>query len=318
MNSFNAKQDKKSVTGRAVILALLFLALIFAVLYVVTLNSSLGWFAQNRRVGGRNMQVGVESDTYDLLVERGTEYDTVLLGGDDKYPGIDTFKAAVAALGYSFTATSTETSSEISFELVNEVATRSDGVDYYYLNPGACGTLTIYLKPKSGVSDVVAHLDISIGGYVNEYENDVLVLNEMTSATALDLLKGHILFFTERTGASQEYYKYNGLITDGLLTYDTSQHAKSTKPGKTDCYEITLYWEWPVLYQNIYDMTGAAAFDDRYPPELTDYVDDNREYFFASIRNTNDLDVLNDEYNDGDQAIGENADFITVTITPIQ
>ena len=316
MASSNKKAEKRSLVARAVMVALLFVALLFAVLYIISLSSSLGWFANMLRTSATGMSVAVASEDYALLVERNNEYDSLLLGGAPKYEDIPALKTKLAAAPYNFdfTEISTGSAGALALELDNETVYTEDGVNYRYLMPGSCGTMTFYLRPDTAGADVVANLKLDLGCFFNEYVNDTLVLSEETDPVVLDLLRGHILFFTDRTGNSPADYKYGGLMETGDFTYDTTEHVLCSDPGKTDCYKIVLYWEWPMTYQDIADGTGAAAFDDRYPPELADFVSNSPECFFATNAGSLDIDELNDGYNDGDQAIGEHANSLVAYI----
>ena len=314
MTDFN-KNDKRDMTRRAIYLSLLFLVVIFVVVCIVRNFDSSAWFSARNNVDATGLQIVAATDGYELLIERSTEYDS-LIAGVPKYDTVDMIKTQLGALGegYDFTETSTAQASKLAYELQNEVAYSENDEDYYSLMPGSCGTLTFYLRPTDG--DVTANFDLSLECYVNRYEGETLVTEKVENANVLNLLHGHILFFTDRRGNSVNEYKYNGLITDGTFSYDTSQNALCTEPGKTDCYKITLYWEWLLTYNDILNNTGNAAWAERYPPQLTTFVTDSPECFFASNRGSSDIDELNDGYNDGDQTIGENANYIVAFVTP--
>lgn len=316
MASSSKNYEKRNLVARAVTLALIFFALLFAVLYIISLSSSLGWFADMLRTSATGMSVAVASDDYTLLVERTNEFDSLLLGGAPKYEDVPALKTKLAAAPYNFdfAETSTASASALALELVNETVYTEDGVSYRYLMPGSCGTMTFYLRPNSA-GDVVANLQLDLSCFFNEYVNDTLVLSEETDPAVINLLRGHILFFTGRTGNDQSDYKYNGLMDTGAFTYDTSEHVLCSDPGKTDCYKIELYWVWPMTYQDIADNTGAAAFDGIYPPELADFVNDSPECFFATNAGSSNIDELNDGYNDGDQTIGEHANSLVAYIS---
>ncbi|MBQ7700660.1 MAG: hypothetical protein IJT49_10025 [Clostridia bacterium] len=317
----------RAIIGRAAFVAVLFIAVLFAVMLVLRLNSSLGWFASNLNVSADGMAIAASSDQYIIYIERTARYDETLAAGNKPlYDGISDLKTKLASneslYGYSLTANSTQDVDKLAYEIVNEVTDKADAnndnIDevYYYLSPGSCGTVTFYLKPKSN-EDIVANLELSIGCFVNEYEGNNKVVKEVTNETVLNLLKGHILFFSERSGVGYDDYIYSGFLADGMFTYDTSQNTKSSKTGFTDCYEITLYWEWPRTYSDIVDnISSQGETAKRYPNDLGSFMNANRGCFLANYINSNDIDELNDGYNDGDQVIGEKANYIVAFIIP--
>ncbi len=307
MSFFGIKSDKKSekeLRSNFVLICLLVLAFIF-----VLLMSSAAWFARNDGTTAAGMEVAVATDLYDLIVEHDGEYDT----GYDGITGANGLKSTLAADGYSLTQTNTSNAPKLMFELTNEFI--YDG--HKYLMPGAYGSLTFYLRPKN-TGDLTVNFNLSRAGYTtvtDEFDN--VTVEQVTKPNALNMLEGHLLFFTGRTGANYENYVYTGLIQDDTFTYDTSLHTKSTRPGYTDCYEITLYWEWPVTYYEIYDETGTAepAVTKKYPAELRTYIDTHRQNYFTVNQSSNVVEELSDGYDDGDQTIGDNIKFVTVFIS---
>ena len=310
MGSVNKTDIKKDLIGRVIILALLFFALVFAAIYIVSLNSSFSWFSSKSEVTARDMQTTLSTDSYDVLVERTNEFDSTLTGGTPKYEFVDELKTKITSEGYNYNLSENSTSeAKLAYELVNEGVYNDGNTQYRFLMPGSCGTLTFYIKPK-GEQNVVADIDISLSCFKRTYENDTYEITEEENDTVLDLLKGHILFFRGRTGNDPDDYKYSGLIETGNFTYDTSEHEKCTQQGKTDCYKVTLYWEWPLIYSDMAQNIGQTEGQEKYPPSLRTYIDQHREYFFIINQTSSDPQELEDGYNDADQTIGEHANFI--------
>lgn len=278
--------------------------------------ASLGWFSVNSANRSTGMSVVVSTGLYDILID---ERPAALYNesetnaeGDPVYPTVGEMKTRLAER-YSLTALTTAGGS-IALELNNEYHDSHGG---YNLQPGAYGSLTFYLRPREGVDGTVIPVSLTIGGYVNVYdESDDLDIMPATDVDLLNYLQGHLLFFTGRTGASPEDYRYTGLIDEGVLEYDTSAHDKCAEEGKTDCYRITLYWEWPITYEEIVQETGTEQppVERKYPPELRTYVAAYPERFFASHADSDSLILLSDGYNDADQAIGYGIHYFTVTI----
>ena len=306
MSFFGVKSDKKSekeLRTNFVLICLLALAFIF-----ILLMSSAAWFARNNRTAATGLEVAATTDAYDLLVEHVGEYDT----GYERITGANGLKSSLNAAGYSLTETDMAHAAKLMFELTNEHV--YDG--HRYLMPGAYGSLTFYLRPKNA-GNISVTFNLSREGYttVTDALDNVSVV-PVTNTRAINMLEGHLLFFTGRTGATYENYVYTGLIQNDTFTYDTSLHTKSTKPGYTDCYEITLYWEWPVTYHEINDETSTTnpAVTKKYPAELTTYIDTHRNNFFVVNGSSNVVDELSDGYDDGDQTIGDNVKFVTIYI----
>ncbi|MBO4432108.1 MAG: hypothetical protein J5852_01115 [Clostridia bacterium] len=304
---------KKDLINRVIVLTLLFIVLVFALVYIVSLNLSLGWFASNKDVSASGMSVVAHSDKFDILINRTTEFDTMLPGDIPKYENVSDFKSELSG-DYSFTATSTGNANGIAYELVNEVAYSEGGNSYEFLMPGSCGTITFYLRPKTA-DDISLDFNLTVDCFKKVIDGMGYSFEKVEEQLVNDLIKGHILLFTERRGANVDSYKYNGLITSGTLHYDTSENTKCTDPGKTDCYKIMLYWEWPALYSVVNSEISATAWEKRYPSELRTYINNNRGYFFAANQNSNDIQDLDDGYNDADQIIGEYANIMAISVT---
>lgn len=313
--SFEANGNKKDLVSRVITLALLFLVLLFAVIYIISLNLSLGWFSKSSQVTGENMEIAVSADKYDILVERTNEYETLLEGDVPKYADVPNFKNQLITedYGYSFTASSTASVTGLAYELVNEETYSESGVDYRFLMPGSYGTMTFYLRPKVA-EDIIVNFRLSIGCFEKVYDDGDYVFSKVENPVVLNLLKGHILLFKERRGADAESYKYNGIMSDGRFSYNTAQNVLCNEVGKTDCYKITVFWEWPSLYYDLVDDISETRWEKRYPPELGTFIEQNRACFFASNQSSNDAEELNDGYNDGDQTIGEHASVVTVSM----
>ncbi len=313
-NDKSSETEQKSLRGSLINQGLMTVAVLFVLLFVLLSFGSMGWFTQGSALSAENMQVALEHKNYYLLVDRTARYD-VLIEGEPVYSGVSELKTFLRdEEDFSLTESSTRSVQRLACELQNEAAVRIDGVDYYYLMPGSYGTLTFFVEPKED-EDVSVELGLELGGYVEELDEfDNVVVQEVTNPLVRRLLTGHLLFFTGRTGGTYENFQYSGLITDYSIHYSTE--GKSKVPGE-DYYEVTLYWEWPVTYNEI--VAGMSTTDPavtrKYPPELREYIDDNRDAFFLTNKNSNDLELLSDGYNDADQVIGTHAGFISAFVT---
>ena len=328
MISFESKTEKRSLMATAASLGLVIVILVFALFYLI-FGHTLGWFASNDSVEADGLQVVVKTPGYDLLVDRGgARYNVPQVDGEDVYEGFTLFKNMLegAPFHYDFTAADTSVAPKLAFEIYNESEFRDEDGVWYYMMPGAYGKMTFYIRPYHD-ENMVMNMELDLAAFGVTYDaNNVPVMNEVTSEGIRDLLRGHIMFFTERTGNTYADYKYDGLLSDhGIFTFDTTGQAKSTKPGRTDCYEITLYWEWPLTYYDIIEDISVSADENnntpavinRFPVEVGEFITDSPGCFFLTNQNSTDPDELSDGYNDGDQAIGENASFFAAFITPV-
>ena len=283
------------------------------ILFVFLGALSFAWFSHNLNSGGSGMDIRVHTKGYDLLVERTATYES-------GYPVITSegrTKDKLSALNYSLTATATSDSPKIAYELVNEYMYVEDDEEKYNLMPGAFGTLTFYLRPASD-APLNLTFTLSFGGYVTVYAagEDRWYFNAVAEdATVLTLLKGHIMFFTERTGNTFEDYVYGGLIDDGTFAYSTLGRTKCLEQGKTDCYKITLYWEWPLTYYDIIEEISDTNTVRRFPPAMSTYIENTAYFFINTPSESDDEDDMALYYNDADQAIGSGIDAVIVYIT---
>lgn len=300
----------KTVTGKEkkALIAQILAVVLGGVFLVMVGVLSFAWFASNTSVNQNGMDISVHGEDADVLVERATEYDT----GYDGIVGSAGLKAGLAAAGYSTSYSDTTDSSLLAYELITEYVFEGKK----YMMPGAYGKMTFYLRPKTGRDGSTIRFKLDLGGYVNGFDGDDPVVLPVTSDRVKTLLKGHVLFFTDRTGADYSHFKYTGLIDNGTFSYDMSQHSKCGEVGKTDCYKITLYWEWPVTFYDIaYNIsTMSPAVEKKYPPETSAYLTDHPDYFFP-IGVEDDDGSKSDAYNDGDQTIGDGMDYFVAYLS---
>lgn len=317
------KIDRSTLTvvRYAIPLCLSFLT-VFGILFSAVFLPSLGWFSSQTTVATTGMHVVAVTEDCDVLVERRSEYDRTKGSPPiERYPGIVALKEYHEDDGYDVdTATSTAETPKLAFEMVNELS-HSEYDDYAgaqidsrFLMPGSYGTVTFYLRPFAGVTRLRKSFSLTIDGlYAVETQNGYEIC-EVSSQSTLDLLKGHILFFTERTGATHEQYCYDGLV-DRSFIFDSAEHELCDEVGKTDCYKVVLYWEWPETYLDISRNTSDAENTRKYPSELEDYVSENPEFFFAINQASEDETERSEGYDDGDQKIGNHVHFVSTILT---
>lgn len=300
-----------STKSKYTLLARFALVVVAGALLAVAAFISFAWFSENRQTDADGMRIVAATDRYELLVDRRTTYDSVV-----DYPDVSAsggLKEFLTVSEWDLTQTSTSLAPAIAFELENEF--QYDGL--YSMMPGAYGKLDFYVRPTEGNEDLELDLQLIIGGAFRDYdEEDATVIRDVENATVLDLLKGHLLFFEGREGADYEHFRYTGLVRDGRFTFRAADREKCTEPGRTDCYKVTLYWEWPITYFYIAEGTnGAGETTKKFPPELTAYINAHRNYFFVINQESSDPQELSDGYDDGDQTIGDRVHYILISVT---
>ena len=287
-----------------------------AVVLVTSVSSMFAWFVSNQTARISGMEVVVSTEKFDILVDRAEKliegFDALDSSGVPKYEGITQLKDALSADGY-VVGTSNQTNGvpKVALELVNESVYEAK----YFMMPGAYGYLSFYIKPNVE-GDLNVDFSLEYGGFINNYDDDNVfngTISPVDNATILNLLKGHVLFFTGRTGADYEHFQYEGLIDD-VFHFSSDNYSKSSKPGKTDYYEVTLFWEWPLIYSEMTDniSTDDPAVTKKYPSELYTYINENSDYFFKSGVDVDDEQSKQNSYNDADQTIGDYIDYIVV------
>ena len=314
------KIDRSTLTiiRFAIPLCLSFL-IVVGVIFTAVFHPSLGWFATSKGTMVSGMTVVTTADDCELLVERPNEFDSTKGAPPiERYPGIGALKTYFTQDGFDpTTETSTSNEPRLAFELVNELERSEldeelgEVINTRYLLPGAYGTLTFYLRPLPGVERVRKTFTLTLAGYYAVESEGNYVIHEVSSQNTLDLLKGHILFFTERTGNTHEEYQYDGLVA-GSFVYDTAEHE--VYDAQQNIYKITLYWEWPETYLDISRRTSTLETTRKYPKELTDYVTANARCFFAINQASNDETERSEGYDDGDQKIGSQVHYVSVLI----
>ena len=318
----NIQRSRSTMIRRGVFLLVSFFVIAFSV--IVGLNLSWGWFARSSDASASGLQIAAKTGSCDLLIERTTEYDREK--GSPAvavYDGISELKSKLAADGFGITETSTQDVPILAFELINELefseydTEAEQMITTRFLMPGAYGKLTFYLRPREGVGNINVPFSLELGGFYGEETQSGLEIHEVASEDALTLLKGHLLFFTERTGNDPEDFVYDGLI-NGTFSYDTSLHTKCVEAGKTDCYKITLYWEWPETYYDISSNISTVQTARKYPAALQTVITEHPEYFFATNKTSNVESELNEGYDDGDQKIGNNIQYVAAYLTVLE
>lgn len=189
-----------------------------------------------------------------------------------------------------------------------------------YTLPGAYGSTTFYIKPRSADTDLTIHIEYDVYGIKQLDDGNLARISEINSSgyecdlfrNVDDLLDGHILFFENRTDG-----KYSGLIKNGKMTYRTSEHEDDLNDNGE--YKIKVYWVWAEYYEQIVNaQADGALFDNsNQQNKMIEYIEDNPDEFFCTAEigaipngtTMTDYDLLSDYYDNGDKLIVENTDY---------
>ena len=174
---------------------------------------------------------------------------------------------------------------------------------------------------------------------ITEEEQQTLSMTELSSATGNPacFLNGHVLLFEGRDSASGFY---SGLIptgSDGKRVYtqefqvDGSYDADTNGDGENDAYEVEIHWIWPMTLDTLVYNTNAGATmicnknetvqegktSDYYKVinNICTYPQYYLKGYSSSISYTEELLVgKNAWYNDADQEIGMNIDYVLLRL----
>ena len=285
----------KSIQKIVISLSSSLFLIVTLVMLVAYASATFGWFSDNNSVNATGMAVGVSGQSYGVG-ENGSANFTGI--GDGHY-----------------------------LTLIKDGADKS----IEDIAPGDFGTVTFDITSSSLLTSTVI-VNIEVLGLIGDDDN--LTLCEDSSVT--QLLSGHILFFETRTAIQSidHYYHYTNHIT--RLEYDTTQHSPTTPAQNGDGlyhYTIEFYWVWPrsfgqlVLDEDDSRIRHTTIFDknvsDR--PTMLTYIKENSNLFFTwsqsspTVFPTNDSNYQNtyyvqltNAYNNADQSIGDNIDYIVV------
>ncbi len=308
--------------------------LIFSVAILVF--ASIAWFTMNKDVGTSGMGVKVGPLPFELKTSGSTGlYDGFL---DDTVSGYGSGSTTAESAGIKWKLTSASNVENLYSESgtptsaqFNEI-TRSDS-EQYGLNPGDSGTLEFSIIPNTPPVSVSFKLEVT--GYKASFDSsnyktdDDLVL--VSDSAVNNYKSSHILFFYVG-----EDNKKHLLTPDG---FDVNNISVETSK--------TLYWVWIPTLQQILDADIEALEEDAAKTaskEVRRYFFENPSYFLKAtgtesftfaVEKQNDINAeeaaiianigtyaLNGRnyshyagmYNDADQTIGDNINYILIEL----
>lgn len=257
----------------------------------------LAWFVLNNRVEGKTT----------LISALGSRY-AIVTGKEGDAAGV--WERGNHEVSFDFdTSDSMNVNSESNFKNNTETSK---------LYPGSFGELTFTVSPIAedlGSIEVTIETNLKLRtGSNDEYDT----LNRYIS--------GHILFFTGKTG--RYYHGWIGHDDTGSykFTIPSSEFKKNDNPKTTEAVTRTVYWIWPQQFHN-YVYTGGGTYyrnvfesesDEGYSELIQDMMNSNSRYFAGNVSGVDisssmsgsDYDRCTEAYNNADQIIGEEIEFI--------
>lgn len=330
-NEEERRKQKKRVIKIVLLMVLIALIIVFA---------SIAWFAMNKAVSADTMAIEAAESPFELKTT-GTEQGLY-----------DEFLDEVTSDAYGDAAT-TEGHQGIKWQLTkdtSEMANVYDGTgepdmtsitrldsDKYGLKPGDHGNLKFTIVSKTD-SDLNIALTLKKTGYKAKFNSDNTKaedpLVEVTSTSIKNYISSHILFFYKGSDNKKHL-----LTSDGFTEAVTSSDEGGEK-------EVTLYWVWTATLKEILNADINGLDDADAAKEVRRYFFEHPEDFLKPIgtESFEDIIVAHDDdaaaedaaiadiisdnsmlgreytqysskYNDADQAIGDNANYLLVELT---
>lgn len=293
--------------------------------------SSIAWFTMNREVEGEGVQMTASDLPFELQADNTeTDYDYYL-------------EQQSADVSTNITS---GTVSTIKWFMDDATATSENKG----LHPGSHGTLSFRVYPKQSedmflkftIQTSAYKYVLNEQGEILKDDNDKERIEPLASShVATNYIKGHLLFFEELDDAGYYTKRINS-----YYLYDTSEHTALTDANDKEYYPVTIHWIWVntfgqmVLNRGDSDLRDTALFNSAqatYTPygsqtavtprqEIIEFIkSDSGAYFFDTLNTSSaTLDAmlatpqsiksniipLSNGYNNADQVIGENVNFI--------
>lgn len=185
------------------------------------------------------------------------------------------------------------------------------------VSPGASGTVTFYIIPtRDGAMPLTLY--VGLAGYAVKPNNTSA--ERIVDPTLDALLSGHILLFRNK----DENGHYSGWLgTENVITVSLPDTARKDIPEP-----VTLYWIWPLRYENMQSdlyANKAQANAEKFltflntQAQITSMTAISGGYSYSRIFLTNKQDLTTTDsrsnaYNLADEYIGTNAQYLYLAI----
>lgn len=277
---------------------------------IVLVFGSIAWFVSNNRTQATTASVSAKHDPIRLATKgqrQTAETDYLRIPVDSTQPNGNTLPDGETYPFEPETYYYTE-SGTIALRLSE---------DNIVVSPGASGTATFYILPtRNGAMSLTLY--VGLAGYTVKQNNTPA---ERIDDKTLDaLLSGHILLFRNK----DENGHYSGWLgEDNTITVSLPATAKKDIPQA-----VTLYWIWPLRYENMQSdlyANEAQANTEEFltfldtQAQKTSMTEISGGYSYSRIYLTNEKDLTTTDsrsnaYNLADEYIGTNAQYLYLAI----
>ena len=292
---------------------------LFVLAAIVAIFACLAWFAANNRVSATGSTIGAKADRYTLTAEGEGES-----GAHTGYYE-RTNNGAVIGTGEKDASGKVDPKLDISDAMTVTLGSNLNNETAGSLYPGARGKITFTVTPRTdNLGDITINLSrvLKVKDNIYKEADGNLPAN---ASTLLNLVKGHLLFFT----SCQNGY-YSGRVENSQIKIPKSEFCEgkvTTKPTDKPV-EITLYWVWPEYFQNFVLTGNTNYYKNLFAAEGEDYgalktdVNENKALYFYDPSSTvavsdpyANVDTCSALYNNADEKIGNEVISIQLRIT---
>lgn len=327
--------------GRNALTKLMILFSLAVLAFAVFIFATIAWFTMNREVGTGGMSMASQNGKFNIFVEGVTNghnsYIEKIVGGPALTDGRPiSVNSSLVGSKNGFLSIYGEQTDGIFWRLASNTGSASDSL----IEPGSQGELVFYIQPNDG-GDISVDIKLELIGYYlrtdeddNEYLIEVSSESTANERAAYNYIRGHMLFFTERsdTANAKGEYSYSGLL-NGSNPDDLAINFKWEQEDVTkgELYEVKLYWIWPnTVGQILLDdddplISGrTVAIDSTARAGLVDYLKIQKNNIFSSPEPITDAMIdapsdffteLSKSFNNADQMIGTYINFYMLRLT---
>ena len=297
---------------------------------ILLIFSSLSWFTMSREVTTEGMSTKTAPLPFELkTIGDAGLYDDFLDEVAQGYGNTET-TGATQGIKWKLTKNVSEMNNvrEADDETDLEEITRLDS-DKYGLKPGDSGELVFSIVPNEA-KDLDISINVQITGYKADFDNDWnktdTALQKVTDETLIHYMNSHIFLFY--VGADNKKH----LLTSEGFNVSVSEETP-----------VTIYWVWPATLREILDADIKAINDTNASKEVRRLFFEHPDYFLKATNDFSFDDIIverNEDadaqeagiayvlpsvsgrnyntygtmYNDADQAIGDNFNYILVEL----
>ncbi|MEE5993295.1 MAG: hypothetical protein V3G42_08645 [Oscillospiraceae bacterium] len=209
---------------------------------------SVAWFTESREVEGSSMQMTAEG--YSFLIES-------IAKDANNVPGVKgAFYQGIHTL---LNVPDNQIWMVLNDENMENYASSAEGI-----GPGAEGQLSFYFTPR--VDSIDVNYTFKITGYQavesTNFNTNTTTITDLTEIDADDqtngdlanLLNGHILLFSDRSGTAGNYI-YKGFIGSNN---DMERIMKNVNySGLNTKQKVTIYWVWPKTLSRLIEVNTS-------------------------------------------------------------